>query len=58
MSCDYCKGSGIAPDNVTSKNELPCPACKRSNKEVVESWPDWKKNYKLTKYSAPQSEDE
>lgn len=58
MSCDYCKGTGIDPENLTSKSELPCPACKRSSKEIVESWPEWKKNYKLTENSVPQSDKE
>lgn len=26
--CLYCNDSGVDPDNVTSKEELPCPICR------------------------------
>lgn len=27
IPCEYCEGTGIDPDAVTSPKELPCPAC-------------------------------
>ena len=69
--CPFCGGAAIEREQPGSfggygLTEISCRGCsaRASNKDDwnrratgVDSWPEWKKRYKLTKYSALQNEE-